>query len=374
MKPELFSITGQAEPNYKTNDHQQEFILQFLYHLPYYALLLDKNRKIIHSNNRFLNDNELASVTALFGKGPGDIFQCENAELAGCGNSKNCSFCGIFRTISECHRTNAVITNPCKLIVNRNAFIKAFEFTARCSPIKVGNDRYFLLTLTDESAENRKLNLERIFFHDVLNMVNGLQGLLQVMRLLPSQDEPNDYLNMFSNIANRLCETITSQRDLLNAEKKELAVTLKQVTAKEVIDMVKENSLFIGNEDAKNIQIKMNKTDLKFHTDPVLLSRVLVNMVKNALEAPNTTPVVTLGCKANNNHIDFYVHNYAYIGEDSAKSIFQPMCSTKGNNRGLGTYSMRLIGENYLKGKIRFKSLPEKGTTFTIQLPMHLTT
>ena len=34
------------------------------------------------------------------------------------------------------------------------------------------------------------------------------------------------------------------------------------------------------------------------------------------------TPVVTLGCKANNNHIDFYVHNYAYIGEDSAEKYF----------------------------------------------------
>lgn len=135
--------------------------------------------------------------------------------------------------------------------------------------------------------------------------------------------------------------------------------------------MVTENSLFKGNENAKNIHIRLSKKDLKLHTDPVLLSRVLMNMVKNALEAPNTIPVVTLGCTAKTNHIDFYVHNNAYIGEDTAKTIFQPMCSTKGNNRGLGTYSIRLIGENYLNGKVRFESLPETGTTFTIQLPIN---
>ena len=56
---------------------------------------------------------------------------------------------------------------------------------ARCSPVIFGDTRYFFLTLTDMSVENRKLNLERIFYHDVLNMVNGLQGLLQIMKWGP---------------------------------------------------------------------------------------------------------------------------------------------------------------------------------------------
>ncbi|RPJ73732.1 MAG: sensor histidine kinase, partial [Alphaproteobacteria bacterium] len=363
MISEPLNTTDQSNHLQKTHDDQLTLVLQFLSQLPYYVLLLNENHKIVVSNNRFLTDNELEDVSAIFDKGPGDIFQCENAELEGCGNSKNCSFCGIFKTISECHRTNAVVANPCRLMVNRNSFIKAYEFMARCSPVILGKSRYFLLTLTDLSAENRKLNLERIFYHDVLNMVNGLQGLLHIMKMEHIQIDTGAYLEMFSNTISRLGETIISHRDLLYAEKKELAVTLKQVTAKEVIDMVKENSLFYDNKDAKNLQIKMSKKDIKFHTDPVLLSRVLVNMVKKALEAPNTTPMVTLGCRCTdlNNHIDFYVHNNAYIGEGTAKTIFQPMCSTKGNNRGLGTYSIRLIGENYLNGKVWFESLPETG-------------
>lgn len=220
MISEPLNTTDQSNHLQKTHDDQLALVLQFLSQLPYYALLLNENRKIVVSNNHFLTDNELEDVSAIFGKGPGDIFQCENAELAGCGNSKNCSFCGIFKTISECHRTNAVVTNPCSLLVNRNSFIKAYEFMARCSPVNLGKSRHFLLTLTDLSAENRKLNLERIFFHDVLNMINGLQGLLEMMKMGPTRTDKGEYLTMCSNIINRLSETIISQRDLLNAEKK----------------------------------------------------------------------------------------------------------------------------------------------------------
>lgn len=49
--------------------------------------------------------------------------------------------------------------------------------------------------------------------------------------------------------------------------------------------------------------------------------------------------------------------------------VFQRSFSTKGNDRGLGTYSMKLFGENYLKGKVYFQSDADKGTTFFLALP-----
>ena len=35
---------------------------------------------------------------------------------------------------------------------------------------------------------------------------------------------------------------------------------------------------------------------------------------------------------------------------------------------GLGTYSMKLFGEKYLKGKVWFESSKEKGTIFFIEI------
>ena len=49
--------------------------------------------------------------------------------------------------------------------------------------------------------------------------------------------------------------------------------------------------------------------------------------------------------------------------------IFQRSFSTKGPGRGLGTYSVKLFTEQYLKGKVGFESLEGKGTTFFVSLP-----
>jgi sensor histidine kinase regulating citrate/malate metabolism len=45
--------------------------------------------------------------------------------------------------------------------------------------------------------------------------------------------------------------------------------------------------------------------------------------------------------------------------------IFQRSFSTKGKGRGVGTYSMKLLTERYLGGKLAFTSAAGEGTTFT---------
>ena len=52
--------------------------------------------------------------------------------------------------------------------------------------------------------------------------------------------------------------------------------------------------------------------------------------------------------------------------------VFQRSFSTKGENRGLGTYSIRLLTERYLKGQVSFTSSPETGTIFTAAYPLTL--
>jgi signal transduction histidine kinase len=67
------------------------------------------------------------------------------------------------------------------------------------------------------------------------------------------------------------------------------------------------------------------------------------------------------------------VHNPAAIPEAIQKRIFQRSFSTKAaRGRGLGTYAMKLFGENLLRGDVGFESGPATGTTFWILLPPRL--
>jgi len=43
--------------------------------------------------------------------------------------------------------------------------------------------------------------------------------------------------------------------------------------------------------------------------------------------------------------------------------------STEGSGHGLGTYSIKLITEKYLQGKVSFVSNKQEGTRFTVQYP-----
>jgi signal transduction histidine kinase len=58
--------------------------------------------------------------------------------------------------------------------------------------------------------------------------------------------------------------------------------------------------------------------------------------------------------------------------QDVQLQIFKRSYSTKGSGRGLGTYSIKLLGEKFLKGKVWFESEIEKGTTFYFEIPLTL--
>jgi sensor histidine kinase regulating citrate/malate metabolism len=48
--------------------------------------------------------------------------------------------------------------------------------------------------------------------------------------------------------------------------------------------------------------------------------------------------------------------------------IFKRSFSTKGKGRGLGTYSIKLLTENYLDGNAGFESREDIGTIFRVSL------
>lgn len=69
-------------------------------------------------------------------------------------------------------------------------------------------------------------------------------------------------------------------------------------------------------------------------------------------------------------HLRIHVTNPGVVPEAMAARIFHRNVSSKGPGRGLGTYGMKLIGEDYLGGNLSFHSNPEEGTRFTLELPL----
>ena len=119
----------------------------------------------------------------------------------------------------------------------------------------------------------------------------------------------------------------------------------------------------------KRLVVNAQSEDVTFAADPVLLSRVLGNLTKNALEASHAGETVTLTSTRRGKFVEFSVHNPAFIPFSAQQQVFQRSFSTKGQGRGLGTYSSRLITQRYLDGELEFESTPDGGTTFRAVYP-----
>ena len=107
-------------------------------------------------------------------------------------------------------------------------------------------------------------------------------------------------------------------------------------------------------------------------SDDRLLGRVIGNLIKNALEAVDPGGVVTIGCSPDSGEVSFWCHNAGVIPHEVQLQIFQRSFSTKEPDRGIGTYSVRLLTERYLKGRVSFISNAASGTVFTVTIPQDL--
>ena len=206
--------------------------------------------------------------------------------------------------------------------------------------------------------------MERIFFHDLINLTGALNGLLECAEF----EDPKEIIKMTKSISKQLSREIAAQRDLVFAKNGKLEPNISRFKADSVVQFIKDSLCPIAKERyGVIVDINSTITDEEIESDKSLINRVITNMGKNACEAsPNST--ITYNIHSTDDKIIFSVHNDAVIPAKQQPRIFIYGNSSKGEGRGLGTYSMKLIGENYLHGRIWFKSEEGIGTEFYFEI------
>lgn len=334
------------------------------------SAILNENRQIVFANNDFLEFLGVKTIEAILGKRPGEVVSCINSgtEPAGCGTSKACKYCGAVNAIIESQKTNNKSSRETRISSEIGGKKVSWDMNVTSTPITISDRVFYVLSIQDISSEKKLKALERVFFHDLLNIAGGLNGLLTILKSGAEPDDANDLINKSEEASRDIIDEILFYRQLRAAETGDIHLNIEQVDSQELLNSAIDriSSHPVGKN--KSIIIDVHSDDLIFEIDKILLQRVLINTIKNALEALPEGGVVTAGVSEHGDKIVFTVKNLGVIPVDVQMQIFQRSFSTKGNDRGIGTYSMRLLTENYLRGKVSFISNEESQTVFTIEL------
>jgi K+-sensing histidine kinase KdpD len=351
------------------------YIKKLINTLPFVAAILNSQRQIVFSNDIMLDKLEIDSIDPILGRRPGEILQCVNASKmeGGCGTSKECRYCGAVMAIMRSCETHDKSISECRITSKVDNQFQSYDFKVTASPLDFDGEEYTIFVLSDISSVKRKQNLERIFFHDVLNKAGVISGYLNFLeKTIDNKEKLKEYLKTAKEASLELNEEIKAQSILSQAESQELTPNTQQIVNLDIIESVSSQALRLREANGKKIKMDGETQFLYLHTDSLILKRILLNMIKNALEHITTGETVTIGCKLNNGYVRFYVINNANLNEETLSQIFQRSYSTKGTGRGVGTYSMRLLTENYLGGKSDFTyDNTLKEITFFVDIPVN---
>lgn len=344
-----------------------EILSEFVSMTPAFCLIVDQSRRILYANQSYLNYTGYADLKSVFGVRFGESVGCEHARTAGCGHSPHCQYCQMFRLVSEAKDNDADVRE----MTMTNA--KGRSSVTRIWSRTKAHDGQLLIYLVihDISDEQRRDTLNRMFYHDILNAIGGVSGLLELMDLDDPDMENNKSLLGLARICNEyLTDDVMFSRALMQAEKGELALSLVPLGVNFVLNKACGFFTTYQMQGRSNLIVERLENDKTIITDKSLIVRVLINLIKNAIEADGKGAEVRVRAEHAGDKIVFSVFNKAVMSEQAKENIFIRAFTTKGMGHGVGTYSVKLFTEEYLKGKVWFTSKEGEGTAFHVEVPV----
>lgn len=348
------------------------FVTQLLQLVDGFLIVLNENRQIVAVNSGLAQFLDVDCLEPVVGMRPGEVLGCIHAEEGpgGCGTGPMCASCGAVIAIVATLDAGEPSEETCAVTLGRGDQRQEYCFRVRAARVNVEGKPYVLVFLKDDSVEQYRAALEQIFFHDVNNLIQGLVGYAHL--LANRQDNPRARERV-SYFADRLMDEIRIQSALSNATRGHFQPTLKEIRVPGLLNRLSESFAQHPRARGKSIILPPTIPQSCFiiRSDISIVLRILNNMVLNAMEATDLDGVVKLSVEEGKNRgVRISVWNQASIPEEVKGRIFQRYFSTKGGKgRGLGTYSMKLLGQDILGGKVGFTSSPSDGTTFWLEIP-----
>lgn len=217
--------------------------------------------------------------------------------------------------------------------------------------------------ISSEMAENEQVSwqkLIRVLTHEIMNTVTPVASLSETL-LLPESGEEDirTGLETISQSSRGLIRFVESYRNLTRVA----APVKKAFFVRELIERVIQLTGSYAEEAVCTFVEKSE--DILLYADESQISQILVNLVKNAMQAGATIVTITAEIDMAESVIINVTNNGRPISRESREEIFVPFYTTKQEGTGIGLSLSRQIMRLH-NGTLQLTRSDATATTFTL--------
>ena len=260
------------------------------------------------------------------------------------------------------------------------------QLSLKATSFKTNNNELVILSIQDIKNELDEKELEswmkliRVLMHEIMNSITPITSLSERLSKIYSAggqpvlpEEVTDKtiattlqgLNVIKEQGKGLMSFVESYRKLTRVPEPEK----KLFRVSDLMSRVQILFNSLEKNDKIELNISINNPDLEIFADQNLISQVLINLVKNAVEANENNPagkiMIVSGLDENHHPEICVIDNGPGITEENRKEIFVPFFTTRPNGSGIGLsiskQIMRIHG-----GNLKVRSVPDKETVFCL--------
>ena len=260
------------------------------------------------------------------------------------------------------------------------------QLSLQATEIKLGDIVYKLVAIQNIQPELQKKELEawqnltRILRHEIMNSIAPIASLTSTMKDIITDEVKESGENFSEDSIDDLEEGLITIEDrskglikFINAYRDYTTIPLpdiKPVSAREILE--RTITLMKSEMAKKGIEytLSVDPDDMTIQIDEEQIEQVLINMVKNSVEAFAETknPQIAFSARLDDegNQLLIIEDNGKGIIREALEKIFIPFFTTKTEGSGIGLALSRQIMQLH-NGTIRVESEPDSFTRFTLQ-------
>ncbi|WP_455639619.1 sensor histidine kinase [Parabacteroides sp.] len=308
----------------------------------------------------------------------GNIFQTNNEALRLLGLSVFTHVTQLARIDGKLQQTIANIQPGDKhqiSFVNERGTV---NLSIRVSEMTLQEKHVRILAINDINSElddkeiDSWIRLTRVLTHEIMNSVTPITSLSDTLLSIheDADSEIRNGLEVISTTGKSLISFVESYRKFTHIPTPEPSLFYVQKFAERMVNLARHHN----NYPNITINIHIEPADLIVYTDENLITQVVLNLLKNAMQAigseqPNGQIELNAYCNPDESVVIEVSNNGPAIPSEEAEHIFVPFFTTKEGGSGIGLsisrQIMRLSG-----GSIALKSNPAiNKTSFVLTFP-----